>query len=918
MKYILIAVAILFILVLIPLFIPLDKYKSIIETKVGDATGRQLTINGDINLSLLPRPKVKIDGVKLSSLPNATVPQMLELESAEATIAISPLLTGKIVVSYIKLKNPKVVLEKLKNGQANWEFENKTAEVATSKQQGTNGKQAKADDLPFRVNRIIIDKGELIYIDGDVRKNLQDIDFDAKFENIKGPIDFDLACKILDQSISVNGNIKELANIIPLTVELKAQGIKVGIKGNANLNNSSFNGEVSSEGNLKNLKFISAESLPDGLKEDYKFTSKVSADKRKFESNDISFKLKDIEANGQANYSFDGATGELNIVLTPGKITLNCTPKSSTDNYIVNKIQLQADSIKPFLEALKIDVKDLPQFLSQAFSIDADLKYKDQELVVQNIGFSLGKANLQGMVGAKNWASNLSFIYDLKTKNGNALASLVGATSPINMGELQMKGELSKKDEFIQTNTTLSVAKADINIKGTVNIDKEVKPNLTINVKGNNLNQTIAELTQKSSAKRLGSFNISTAASGNLSKELKLNIEKSSITMANDTVNLNGTGNVMLGSAKTKISLNFSVSNINLDTIAGSTNSSPSPKMSSNSATSSMSKSRWSSEKIDLSFLNDFDGDLSLAVQKISSGALIFDSFKTKLTINSGVLDIASITGNLYGGKLQGSGRVATKKDGSGDISLKAALNGGQLRNIVPTEGKIKVTQGTIDFNADIKTKGDSEYSYVDNLNGTVTLNGKDGRLSGLDLQKIVRALNDAKNLQNILKSIDNSVFQGETAFKTIDSKLVIDKGVGNLVTGKVIANGGEANATGTINLPKYMLDIAAEIKVDIKNMPPFKANLYGALDSPQYKLDLKALQQYLVNNVLTNVIDSIKSGKTKPEDILKGIIGGSKSKQTQTDSQQESDNNSQNDNAPSPKNEVNKLIDKGLKGLFK
>lgn len=102
-------------------------------------------------------------------------------------------------------------------------------------------------------------------------------------------------------------------------------------------------------------------------------------------------------------------------------------------------------------------------------------------------------------------------------------------------------------------------------------------------------------------------------------------------------------------------------------------------------------------------------------------------------------------------------------------------------------------------------------------------------------------------------------------------------------------------------------MDVNSTVKVDRQKLPPFNVHLYGPLDNIQRKVDAKALKQYLVENVLTKVIDKIQGGKGGAGDILKNIIGGS-SQQAAPSPKDNPDNNNGTEN----------LIKKGLGNLFK
>ena len=101
MKKSLIAVAVLIaalvaLAFIAPAFINWNDYKPEIAAQARAATGRELNIDGDISLRLLPMPIITVEALRFANLPGAVTPDMAVVESLEVQVALGPLVSGEI------------------------------------------------------------------------------------------------------------------------------------------------------------------------------------------------------------------------------------------------------------------------------------------------------------------------------------------------------------------------------------------------------------------------------------------------------------------------------------------------------------------------------------------------------------------------------------------------------------------------------------------------------------------------------------------------------------------------------------------------------------------------------------------------------------------------------------------------------
>lgn len=905
LKYSAIIFTVLIILLLvIPLFIPLESYKEVAVKKVKETIGRELEINGAMSLSLLPSPEIKIKDIKVSSIAGAQLPYLFEVKEMAASVSLFSLLSGNIVISEIKINKPTINMERLPNRLASWEF----SEPELKKSKDLNEEKSdKKEQLAFYIKSLKILDAKINYIDSSSSMIIE-ID-NLEIKNFHGPANLAAEFYFTGKNYDIKGSIKENKGIIALETNLDILNEKVKIAGDFDRNNMSFIGKLQLEGDGKNLKSITHNLDIEGdLK--HKLIFDINADKELIKISDINFTIGDLLAKGNANYYIEKNKANLNLKLNPGDIDLTLTPLNVPDKGLNEKIYLKAISLKPVIDALKINAKNLPNnALDKAFSFSADLSYIDQNLFLKDISLNIDKANLKGNCSAKNWDKDLVVSYDLKINNPVDFANLSGFSLPVNIIDIMIKGETTKAKDRFQTSNVIVVANTTNIIKGDIGLGDSIKPSLTLTSSGDNLSQTLRQLLKSTTGNLIGNYSLSTKIEGDIAKIIEINIDKSTFSLKDGPLNINGAISLNLANVKPKIAANLKMSSLNLDNQANALPISNGAIKKESAAISTP----WSNDKIDLSFLNKADGDFIIAIQKITKGDFIFDNIKTTMNLADGVLSLKSLNGGLYGGRLEASGQISAQS--AQQANFKATLKEAALKNIIPHDGKIKVTQGTINFDTDLKTKGQTQYQYVSNLLGNAKLIATDGKVSGFDLQKVLDSLKKIKNLDGILRMLDASFSGGETAFKQLHIATDIKEGIANITYFKLDAPSATALATGNINIPKYILDVNSAINVNIKSMPTLKVHVYGSLSNPQHKLDTKALQEYLIKNVLTNVIDDIKKNK-KPEDILKGIIG----KSDEDSFLEGAENNQKVDpvQQQNPVKDIETQVKKGLKGLFK
>ena len=191
-----------------PSFVDWSFLRPQISQAAREATGRDLVIDGDMSLSLLPKPAFQVDGVRLENARGGSAPDMVRIGSVSVEIAVAPLLSGAVQVERVVVDDLQVLLETV-DGTPNWEFAPAATPAPTATPAEGGGSAAPAIDLSF--DEILVQDSTLTFRDpAGTETNVEAIDLVVALGSLTGPFRAEGSLTALDNPLTVAAQVGAL------------------------------------------------------------------------------------------------------------------------------------------------------------------------------------------------------------------------------------------------------------------------------------------------------------------------------------------------------------------------------------------------------------------------------------------------------------------------------------------------------------------------------------------------------------------------------------------------------------------------------------------------------------------------------------------------------------------------------------
>jgi len=228
-------------------------------------------------------------------------------------------------------------------------------------------------------------------------------------------------------------------------------------------------------------------------------------------------------------------------------------------------------------------------------------------------------------------------------------------------------------------------------------------------------------------------------------------------------------------------------------------------------------------------------GSLALAGWRIDQPVL-------SLSLDEGVLSLKQLGGRFLGGLIAATGRFAAPARLDAQLSLKDADLKAGLQEFVG----VSAIEGRLDGDAVLACEPGCITDPAAKLTGDVTLHGRDGTLSGID----VKAVSDHLDRPTDLVALIRAGAGGRTPFTALDGRFHLADGIAATQDLRIRMDGGEAMAMLRVDWSRQLLTGRVDLHfAGMPGGPPLVMRLDGPTAAPRVILEANALEQYLTQH---------------------------------------------------------------------
>lgn len=282
----------------------------------------------------------------------------------------------------------------------------------------------------------------------------------------------------------------------------------------------------------------------------------------------------------------------------------------------------------------------------------------------------------------------------------------------------------------------------------------------------------------------------------------------------------------------------------------------------------------WNRQLFDLNALSTTDLDMRLSAAKVTVGSSVLGRTALGANLRGGTLALSIGEAQMYGGIVRGSFGIA-HSDAVADVKAQFQFNDVDLQATASDLFGTNKLTGRGNLSMALEASGSSPFGLAQSLDGTATLTGHNGAISGFNVEQLL------KRLERRPLSGAGNFRSGSTPFTTLNMSVRFNDGTATAQDIRIEGPAARLSLSGTASVPSREYDLKGVASlVSVANAPggfdlPFV--IQGPWDDPLIFPDPESLIRRSPG--AAPLLDAVKDRKTRDavRSVLERFTGGTK-----------------------------------------
>jgi AsmA protein len=280
----------------------------------------------------------------------------------------------------------------------------------------------------------------------------------------------------------------------------------------------------------------------------------------------------------------------------------------------------------------------------------------------------------------------------------------------------------------------------------------------------------------------------------------------------------------------------------------------------------------WNRQLFDLNSLSTTDLDMRLSAAKVTVNSTKLGRTAFGANLRGGALALSVGEAQVYGGIAKGSFGIA-RSDAVADVKAQFSFTDVDLQSCASELFGVSKLSGRGNLNVSLVASGSSPFGLAQSLDGTASLTGHDGAISGFNVEQLL------KRLERRPLSGSGNFRTGSTPYDNLNIALKFSDGIATAEDVRVEGPAARITLSGTASVPAREYDLKGVASLtSVPNAPPgfdLPFVVQGPWDDPLIFPDPESLIRR--SPASAPLLDAVKDRKTRDavRSVLERFIGG-------------------------------------------